>query len=220
MAIETAVLHKPVFKHMYYVKCFFACFLICCAILYFTSFNNGLDWKFTSVLNASFWLSLIATVFFAMLFPVFAPQVLSKIQTKTRKALEDYIGQKPDYLNSSISRHEDNDITFSGTAIASLNDIIYIVDHGVVAKINWDDIRKWGWRTAAYEKFSGVGLSGTLNANIANSNTKADAYVDSGFFIEVKDVDKPSWQFMCDDQNVLKRWNEILTQMDERLPTA
>lgn len=220
MTIETAVLHKPELRHMYFVKFFFCVFFAMLAKYLISQFNGESGMEMEDMVWVSFWIALIATVFFAMIFPLISTTITNGIETKTRKALEEYIGEKPDYLNTSFSMHNKNDVSISGSAIAVHKDIIYIVDHGVVAKIGWDDIRKWGWKTAGYEIFSGVGFSGTLNAKNATGNAKAIAYMDSGFFIEVKDVDKPSWQFMCDDKNVLKRWNEILTQMDERLPAA
>lgn len=63
----------------------------------------------------------------------------------------------------------------------------------------------------------------TGNVNVAtisrvsdyNAKARGDQLKNSGFSFTVQDIKKPEWRFQTVDEAVCKRWNEILTQMNE-----
>jgi hypothetical protein len=69
------------------------------------------------------------------------------------------------------------------------------------------------------EKTSGVNLANNMSGNMAaavnNANAKASAYRDSGFFVDVADIEHPRWQYMTIDKKLLTRWMEIFKQVNE-----
>ncbi len=127
-----------------------------------------------------------------------------------------FIGKKPKYINTDWMPIGDGSI--SGTGIALSDGALYLMDKGVAAKIQFPEIRTWRWIVPGADRIRVIRGNHLdhMAANRQNANAALIAYLDSGIFVSVHDIDKPEWQFMSKDVEILKRWHEILLQGREQ----
>lgn len=141
-----------------------------------------------------------------------------KLLEEAEVALTEFIGKSVKYENVSISGR---DGSLSASGLAYDNGFIFIMDHGLAAKVPWADVRNWNWNIAGHNTVTVYGgnlksnMAGNLSASINNAIEKSRAHAESGFFIGVSDIDYPKWQFTSVDEKVLTRWFEIFKQLDE-----
>ena len=135
---------------------------------------------------------------------------------RARETMTAFIGQKPNYLDAVgvAARNPRGAATGSGLAIT--DEFIYILDDGEVGRIPYGMVRGWEWKIAGYNRYDSDNLADGTKMLLKNHASRANAQLESGFFISVKDVDKPVWQFRTMDRQVLLRWNEIFKQAFER----
>ena len=127
-----------------------------------------------------------------------------------------FIGKEPKYIDVGITLTKENKYTCTG--IAYSDGRLYIVDDGIAAELPWNKIRSWSWSIAGLNEFFTVGLSDlttSLSVNRRNIQQARAQIKSSGFFVTVQDIDKPEWRFKTTDEAVCKRWQEIITQMNE-----
>lgn len=108
----------------------------------------------------------------------------------------------------------------SGTGMAWDGKNLLIMDTGELGIIPWDQIRSWSSVIAGRTTFHNFGwiLDSTRPAtNMANAEAGATQLRASGIFVRVVDKQKPIWQMMTTDENVLAQWDEILTQINEEV---
>jgi hypothetical protein len=103
-----------------------------------------------------------------------------------------------------------------GLAIAK--DTVLVVHKGTLGVIPLSAIRKAWWDIPGYDVVTvfGAGAMGGLQAGAMNSAAKAEAKERSGFWFAVADTRNPLWFFHCTDAQMLRQWNEVLTQAFER----
>ena len=89
------------------------------------------------------------------------------------------------------------------------------MDHGEAAKISWDQIRSYEWNIPGKVTYRASGFVDQSTTAMANAAERTQALRDSGFFIDVIDINKPRWQFMSNDEKVLTKWMEIFRQIKE-----
>ena len=113
--------------------------------------------------------------------------------------------------------------TFFGPGIGSAialdprRRVLHVVGGRQFARIPWSTIRGWSWEVQGHERVQV--LTGNLGAHAAasilNDSSRNAAARQSGMFVEVKDTKYPDIQFACTNVRLLKRWSEILRQVDE-----
>ena len=148
-------------------------------------------------------------------------RLCSDMQKESQAVMEKFVGGKAQYIDAAHSFRQ-SDRTFSGTAIAYANKVFYIIDHGLGTKFSLDDIRSWEWKIAGASYGSSIAIGNPMHlmmqaqaAQRQAQRTELVALIDSGFFITVADINKPVWQFMNSDKNVLNKWMEIFEQAQE-----
>lgn len=104
---------------------------------------------------------------------------------------------------------------FFGTAIAidPKSRRIAMINHQGIGKIyEYGDVRRYRWSIdRGVHVEPGGGFSGAMAGNRNNRNKLRN----TGLFLEVRDVDHPSWQIRFRRESELKRWFEILNQAFE-----
>ena len=105
----------------------------------------------------------------------------------------------------------------TATGIAWDGENLIVIDAGELGIIPVPRIRNWKWSIAGRTHHSAASLNPgyQMQARIANEEEAAKQYVESGLFINVIDLEKPTWHVMTTDKAILERWNELLTQIDE-----
>jgi hypothetical protein len=191
-----------------------------CMIL-FTGFQP-LGYVLATVLGGP--LAFMSYFVFRMKFGISAEAKLApKVAADARTALISYIGREPRYIDTDTMASADGK-SLVGTGMAWDGEHLYVLDAGEVARIALPAIRSWNWNieAAAQTKLYGKRNAGTDLAVAAdNMREAANARKQSGFFITVADIDKPLWKFTTRAEAVLRRWAEILTQINEgRLSAA
>ena len=148
-------------------------------------------------------------------------KTVRKCTEEAPAVMEKFIGQRPQYIDVAHSMRQ-SDRTISATGIAYANQVFYIMDHGLCAKLTLDDIRNWEWKINGASHSSTVVTGNAMQTVLqAQSDIREakraefTALVGSGFFITVADIAKPVWQFMTSDKNVLNKWMEIFAQVQE-----
>ncbi|HST74887.1 MAG TPA: DUF4755 domain-containing protein [Acetobacteraceae bacterium] len=168
-------------------------------------------------------LAVIGSVLFILAYHYISRfKVGPEVAGDARDALVKFIGREPLYIDTTFM--DARSATLAGTGIAWDGQRLYILDAGEVARIPVSAIRSWTWQIASA---SSTKLYGTANLAMQlgvfkeNRRNIVDARKQSGFFVTVADVDKPRWQFATTDETTLRRWEEILTQVQEgRLKAA
>ena len=146
--------------------------------------------------------------------------IVGKIKSEATAALSNFIGKEPEYIDTDLGLVSRGIV--SGSGIAYSDGRLYILDAGLAAEIPWSCVRNWRWKIAGRAGGFAMGRS-AVEVNMELAKQSADAamrqHLESGFTIAVSNIDKPEWRFMTTNEVVLKRWEEILTQMNEgRLP--
>lgn len=146
-----------------------------------------------------------------------ANKLSPEIIANAKKAFEALIGHMPKYIDVSVSPSSQSGM-LTATGVAYEGHVLYLMEDGVLATIPFEDIRDWRWEIPGYETIKIIrGTQADRQiAGIENREARAKAALKSGMFINVKDVGRPEWHFMCDDAKLLKRWHEILTQASEQ----
>ncbi|MCX7557748.1 DUF4755 domain-containing protein [Xanthomonadaceae bacterium JHOS43] len=106
----------------------------------------------------------------------------------------------------------------TGIAVSASRRIVRLKDASRIKDYQFGDVRSWeaklltGGMTHVY---GGAGLSG-INANAqamgANIGQAMRNKSESGLFLSVKDIDKPTWRINMLNKTDLDRWMEVLQQ--------
>lgn len=139
------------------------------------------------------------------------------LREEVRKGLIEFAGAELLFLDVSTATHPSRS-EIAGSAIAWDGTSLYVVDGGLAGKIPWGLVREWSWRVEGVQKLSTVNNSTFEQQRRmaeVNQDRASAAYRGSGMFIEVADLEKSSWHFQSANAEVLKRWNEIMTQIGE-----
>lgn len=144
-----------------------------------------------------------------------------RMEDEANRAFTKFIGKEVKFKDTSLGFSNSADGKICGYGLAYSDSTVYVMEHGLAAKIPWSEIRKWSWNVDGYSVTSVYGGSlannaaANMTATINNAKAKWDAYMESGFFITVADIEYPKWQYMTDDKKVLSRWMEIFNQVNE-----
>ena len=173
----------------------------------------GAGWSLLEIL----WYSIFIAgfIFVLLIFPinyVLNKRLQSKVLSEAKDAFAEFIGKPVKYSDTSFSIGKSG---INGTAIAYDDNHVYIMDHGLAAKIHWDKIRSWEWSIPGQILMTATSMNNAAAVANANSKSRTMAYLDSGFFVHVADIDKPRWQFMTSDESLLIKWMEIFKQVKE-----
>lgn len=76
----------------------------------------------------------------------------------------------------------------------------------------YDKIREWASNEERAGGVVGVGVQGSVAAAGANIRAAREAKANTGLFVTVKDVGRPSWRVAMADKATRARWMEILQQ--------
>ena len=116
------------------------------------------------------------------------------------------------------------------TGLAYDGQRLFAIEESVAESIAWAEVRRFRWPIASDNVVDvpvdvhvpGAPAVPDLGARgDARARRAAEAMTQSGFFLHVKDINRPVRQFMTNDRAVLEKWYEILTQMKEgRLAVA
>jgi hypothetical protein len=111
------------------------------------------------------------------------------------------------------------------TAIGFDGERVYILQSGLLKVMTRDDIRSWQWKIEAANFAPVVSkvyihqatrqvfhTPVDITAGIANAAAQRAANGRSGFFVKCKDIENPTWQFVCTNRRMLEKWAEILEQ--------
>lgn len=151
----------------------------------------------------------------------FKYSVEKRMRAEADEAFTKFIGKPVKYKDTTIAAGNGNEEALSGYGLAYDDSVVYMMEHGLAAKIPWSEVRKWSWNVDGYSTTAVYGgnlannMSGNMAAAVNNANAKASAYRDSGFFVDVADIEHPRWQYMTIDKKLLTRWMEIFKQVNE-----
>ena len=163
-------------------------------------------------------LMFVPAVILAMVIaaPIRSLVLYISMKSEAEERIRAAIGRAPLRMEATASKLPDSP-RIGASGIAWDGDRLYIMEAGELATIPWSDVRSWTWRIPGYSK--SVAYGGGLNtaAQVWNENASAqvEAAANSGFFVQVADLDRPTWHFQCSDRRVLERWYEILNQIKE-----
>ncbi len=152
---------------------------------------------------------------------VYGKHIQHKIALEAKSKMIEFVGESPEHIDTSCALTRDKK-GFVGTGIAIKDDSIYFLDRGEIAKIPSRLIREWHLTIPGYTLIETRGGNAGDGVKDLEHNTTSfrEAYDQSGLFVRVADVSKPVWQFTSRDKQVLDRWCEILTQVNERRSIA
>lgn len=183
-----------------------------------------------SFVTTLLWFILGLIALSIILWPLFkaAPQALyfkyfqkNKIQNEAEEAFKKFIGKPVKFIDIGIGFSKDPKTIIGAYGLAYDAGVVYVMEHGVAAKLPWSEIRSWSWNIDGYSKTVVYGGSlannqaANMQAAIHNNIAKWDAFRNSGFFIKVSDINHPQWQFMSTEEKTLIRWMEIFNQINE-----
>ena len=194
MNIETKVLAEP-------------------KVLSFGGFNRMMPLVYILLIFSVLGIPLIPVLLIGL--KIWESQQVRTVRENGLRVFKAFVGDNAKHIDvmEGVSRQGADRLTPTGIATDGAN--IYVMDDGVGAKIPWDKVRNWSWQTEEAPIRYGRKGFGALEDGVANQQSELNAYLSSGFFVTVADVDKPEWQFMTKDQTLLKKWMEIFTQIDE-----
>ncbi|MFT8641299.1 MAG: DUF4755 domain-containing protein [Acetobacter orientalis] len=84
---------------------------------------------------------------------------------------------------------------------------------GQMVKFNWEDVRQWSNGTQTGGNFVNANLD--LSAQVHNIQQKGENAKASGFFVTIKDVNQPKWQFTTTDEALQNKWMEVFRQVKD-----
>jgi hypothetical protein len=170
-------------------------------------------------------LFFIATFWTIILLPIIFKIKKTKIEEEERKILEiakqkfvKFIGADVQYGDAEIVRSNTSSSLVNVSGMAYADGRIYVLEEGVAAEIPWLNIRAREWRVdgAAQTRIYGrVDVGSAIWADVDNLIARKQAESRSGFIIKTKDIEKSEWKFQTSNENILKKWMEILAQMQE-----
>lgn len=147
-----------------------------------------------------------------------------QLTDEARAKFPAFTGRMPKYLDVAACGYGEDLPKASASGMAYADGRLYILEESVAAEIPWDDVRSWTWNIDGHNVTQ---LHGPNNIGIklavanANATARAVALRASGFTITTADIEKPEWRSQTADEKVLKKWMEVLAQMDEgRIPRA
>jgi hypothetical protein len=160
---------------------------------------------------------------FRMRFAISAEAKLAHtVAAEARKVLAEFAGNAV-YIDAAPTGGRDGK-SLTGTGMAWDGEYLYVLDTGEVARIPLPAIRSWTWKIEGAPQtklYGSPNLGVRLDVAADNLGEAVAARSKSGFFVTVADIKRPLWQFTTRDEAVLRRWEEILTQIDEsRLKAA
>ena len=112
--------------------------------------------------------------------------------------------------NNAFSEGYKYSFSNSGTGIALSPEqkIIKLKDKRNVKEYPFSDVRKWSTNISTGGHFMGGGVQVAAH----NVRTNRKNKVESGLFIQVKDIDNPEWRVAMMNKKEQDRWMEILQQ--------
>lgn len=127
------------------------------------------------------------------------------------KAIEDRIGE---------AKFRDVHTGVGGVSAIAVNPtrrLVLVADGKKLTTIPWSAVRSWEWSVPGADRVTVLtgGLADHLQAGVLNTGAKIRADLASGITFEVKDTSTPTINFRCNSVPMLKRWHEILRQMNE-----
>ena len=158
-----------------------------------------------------------------------ATDVAEDVALRARLDLTRALGRPPIHADFSAAPSKLRKSVVA-TGLAYDGERLYAIEESIAEPIPWKDIRRFRWAIEADQTVNVHVDIHTPDATpvpdfgarqMAQARRNAAAMLQSGFFLEVADVNRPVRQFVTNDKAVLLRWFEILTQMKEgRLPVA
>ena len=158
-----------------------------------------------------------------------ATDVAEDVALRARRDLTGALGRPPVHADFSAAPSKQRK-SIIATGLAYDGERLYAIEESIAEPIAWKDIRRFRWAIEADQTVNvhvNVHAPGATHVpdfgarQIAQARRDAAAILQSGFFLEIADIDRPVRQFVTNDKAVLLRWFEILTQMKEgRLPVA
>lgn len=73
-----------------------------------------------------------------------------RMRDETDAAFSKFIGKSVKYKDTTIAAGKENQEAISGYGLAYDDNIVYIMEHGLAAKIPWSEVRKWSWNVYGY----------------------------------------------------------------------
>ena len=96
---------------------------------------------------------------------------------------------------------------------------VFIMNRGDYAILGWDDVRKWSYNIegSVVTDIIGGNLGHRVQANLQDAQKNRNLHANSGFTIQVSDVEKPNWFFPTglNGKVVCDKWMEIFNQINE-----
>lgn len=84
---------------------------------------------------------------------------------------------------------------------------------GQMVKFNWEDVRQWSNGTQTGGTFVNASLD--LAAQAHDIKQKGENAKASGFFVTIRDVNQPKWQFTTTNEALQNKWMEIFRQVKD-----
>ncbi len=134
----------------------------------------------------------------------------------TKSLLLKEIGQTPKFADFFMHPSRDRTTMFAA-AIAYDRRKLYIIEHGWLGVIDWSDVREYSKDIEGYDQLTTADKHLSTRSAVADSNRELyqDAMLKSGITLTVANIEKPKWQFVCNNPEILGKWFEILTQINE-----
>lgn len=124
-----------------------------------------------------------------------------------------YFDMQP--LNSNIVKHSwSKVIGYPGFCAFNGRDFFMTNRQGEMVKFNWNDVREWSHDTQTGGMMIGTG-SYAVSAMMHNIQQNEENADESGFFVTIKDVNQPKWQFKTSDKALQNKWMEIFRQVKD-----
>lgn len=106
----------------------------------------------------------------------------------------------------------------TGIALDPKSKTLGLLCDGVYQLYAFDTIREWASNEERPGGVVGVGVQGAIGAAGANIRAAREAAANTGLFVTVKDVGRPSWRIAMKDRAMRARWMEILQQEVNETP--
>lgn len=116
--------------------------------------------------------------------------------------------QFQEFVNNNGGAQYISYVNFTGIAINSSSNRIFLASCGDLAEHPFSDVRSFEKKEAKGRQVVGGGMQGA-GANIGEAIWAAD---NTGIFVFVKDVNRPVWHVRFQKKHDINRWFEILQQ--------
>ncbi|MFT9015859.1 MAG: DUF4755 domain-containing protein [Acetobacter sp.] len=125
-----------------------------------------------------------------------------------------YFDMQP--LNSNTVKHSWSKVIGYPNFIAFNGRDFFMTDNiGRMVKFNWDDVRQWSNGTQTGGMLYGGTQSDQISNAFANIQQRIENAEASGFFVTIKDVNQPKWQFTTTNEALQNKWMEIFRQVKD-----